>query len=402
VTDISAVWGALFLDPRSSRLGCKVDAFGVWPTEYAPYYWDVTKAEPRSNESFPAPDHTPDDSDGSMVSESDTQGEDPYMESADSSESSNPSENPDVDTVPEEDTLFVPEASISVIGSVIAGGVTVHPLPWEMLDGEDVDLAPISDDEESDLDVFDESTGNASWQPGGTRRYVERTPYCEIITEISYVPVSGIKLPRHTRRFTERHYAYIYQDAIFPPTLIITKSELYLLQPQVPGSTNHQTRIITASSPLYPTRDLKHPPYHDRYHLSAQIPELGIFVIGSQGGRCSIFSLTHTHEYDGDEKKLIYGFRQEYILPFDNQEKAVARRFGHGHWPSTKLVGIAVGPVQGMLDEMADDTGRENPDESIVGKRWRLLMLYEDHTLLSYDISRRREDDSLALDEMVV
>jgi hypothetical protein len=131
-------------------------------------------------------------------------------------------------------------------------------------------------------------------------------------------------------------------------------------------------------NPLFSAARLALP--HDRLCYSAQIPELGIFIAASPGGRAAIFGLI---QYKGEEGN-VYGFRLDHILPFYRQEKDLLM----GGYSGIRLVGIAVGPVQGMLD------GPDGNGSSGSGvRRWRLLMMYDDHTVLSYELERCRESN---------
>jgi hypothetical protein len=113
------------------------------------------------------------------------------------------------------------------------------------------------------------------------------------------------------------------------------------------------------------------------------VPELGIFVVASPTGRCGVFSLTGTDtEYRG-RPKFVYGFRQEYLLPLDEQE------FEDFWYPSNdsmgnQLMGIAVGPVQGSLDCNEGDSSGNG--QSMGPRKWRLLLHYSDHTVCSYEL----------------
>lgn len=60
--------------------------------------------------------------------------------------------------------------------------------------------------------------------------------------------------------------------------------------------------------------------------------------------------------------------RVECILPFAEQEKA-------NHRPFMPLHGLAASPLQGC-------------EVGGTPVRWRLMMMYQDHSILSYEISR--------------
>lgn len=132
----------------------------------------------------------------------------------------------------------------------------------------------------------------------------------------------------------------------------------------------------------------------DRHCFSAEIPELGVFIVASPHGRAGIFSLTWRKQRG--QEHLTYGLALEQILPFSRHNQKEV-------WdvPHARLIGVAVGPVQGMFDkagEQGEDTDRHAPQ----CRRWRLLMYYTDHTLLSYEVSRRRTTESPGVSELVV
>lgn len=132
----------------------------------------------------------------------------------------------------------------------------------------------------------------------------------------------------------------------------------------------------------------------ERLNMHAYIPALGIVVLASQKGRALVLALTKLSRKahyppemqnpdDPARKKTKYAMRLEHILPFADQEKAGAR-------PFAPLAGIAAGPMQGtehLTMEM---------------KRWRLMMMYTDHSILSYEISRPRDPQANDVESVVV
>ena len=65
------------------------------------------------------------------------------------------------------------------------------------------------------------------------------------------------------------------------------------------------------------------------------------------------------------------------------------------------LLGMAVGPIQGQEHEL-DEVGNTLVSPSIHGplrssRRYRLLLTYLDHTILSYEISRSSVDDEILM-----
>ncbi|CAD0113076.1 unnamed protein product, partial [Aureobasidium uvarum] len=125
-----------------------------------------------------------------------------------------------------------------------------------------------------------------------------------------------------------------------------------------------------------------------RINMYAQIPSLGVVIIATQQGRVAILSLTQTVtrmlDYEKVEvnqtplerprmEKRVYGYRVDHILPLASQEEA-------GHRPKAGIHGIAVGPIQGT-EHLEDDL-----------KRWRLLVHYQDLSILAYEIGKPSRD----------
>lgn len=129
----------------------------------------------------------------------------------------------------------------------------------------------------------------------------------------------------------------------------------------------------------------------DRLSMHAYIPALGVVVLASQKGRAIVLSLARvpqSMEYpEGFDpslgQKTVYTLRAECILPFESQEKA-------GQRPFSPLHGIAVGPIQGT--ESGKNGGKT---------RWRLIMMYQDYSILSYELQRAKGAE-LGVGEFVV
>jgi hypothetical protein len=150
--------------------------------------------------------------------------------------------------------------------------------------------------------------------------------------------------------------------------------------------------------------------------MSCYIPAIGIVVLASQKGRVMVLSLTaispsvpmppemrdpreaaaaasssssaaadaSSTPTAGSRPTTKYAMRIERILPFAQQERARQR-------PFAPLLGIAAGPIQGTA---------HLPDAR---KRWRVLLMYADHSVFSYEIRRRRARDSgVGVGEVVV
>lgn len=113
----------------------------------------------------------------------------------------------------------------------------------------------------------------------------------------------------------------------------------------------------------------------ERLNMMAQIPDLGIVLIGNQVGRVGVLTMTRC------QAQCQSGFKIEAILPFKNEEDRGLR-------PTKPLMGMAVGPVQGMERALPGASPRLWGEGEREARRFRLLMMYCDHTVLSYEISR--------------
>lgn len=103
----------------------------------------------------------------------------------------------------------------------------------------------------------------------------------------------------------------------------------------------------------------------DRLSLQAHIPELGILITATPKGRAAVYTLCQSP--DGPDEAPVYFHRLDWMLPFKSQEDA-------GERPLAKLIGIATGPLQGNLGQW----------DGIKSRRYRLMLHYSDHTILSY------------------
>ena len=82
----------------------------------------------------------------------------------------------------------------------------------------------------------------------------------------------------------------------------------------------------------------------------------------------------------------------EHILPYQRQERVVGEL---GSGSGKQLVGVAVGPVQGMLDERGGDgvEGRR--------RRWRVMLYYGDHAVETFEVGKWVEGED-GLEGLVV
>lgn len=229
---------------------------------------------------------------------------------------------------------------------------------------------------------------------------------------------------------------------LFPPELPIlhiSSKDVFILQPQVaktslkgPPFHNKHPSIDTISEfdhkNYYPVVGVHDPLYQviktaitpsfyspifkqtDRLNLHAIIPDLGVACIATGKGRVAVFTLTQMdmystgsafkrpRDFNADTKlqsryvgwegtRTIYGFRMDYILPFTRQEQNCER-------PEHILVGIAASPIPNSGWKRHPHHQPWEPHGS-GSKRWRLILTWMNHTILSYEISRRSRDQGV-------
>jgi hypothetical protein len=181
---------------------------------------------------------------------------------------------------------------------------------------------------------------------------------------------------------------------IASPFLIFTKEEVFLIQGPFKTSINHpMNQIVAMRRPLHPGPWVDALQSQDRHCFFAQIPELGVFIVGSPIGHAGVFSLYYTKDESHEGPR--YGFKLEYLLPFQSYKETEIAGV-----PQGRLLGVAVAPVQGMLDTLKDAQVQEQ--ELPQPRRWRVLMYYTSHAVLSFELSKRREGESPCLGDIVV
>ncbi|KAH3955744.1 hypothetical protein HBH53_007770 [Parastagonospora nodorum] len=351
-----ASWGAMFLDPRSAH---EVSSFSEPPesAQRAPFFHDLGRLKGRfreSNREDLVDDAT---AHGSLDSTSETSGDENTMDEPMLLDSVSDSSHEDEEEEEEEASDDEDE------------------------DDDDDDDDEEEEDQDEDSQAYDgpslpsmqlgsdSHTNHFTWSiqqnllasgtPGAilahAMRSMEPIPYCQIATDPSF-PCSSSR----------------------QPSLVITKDDIFFLQQPFNSSPDP---ILTIRCPLHPGRATQSLHAIDRQCFSTHVPELGIFIIGSPVGHVAIFALTKSRE-SGE-----FGFELEYILPFNKRDENEVLTV-----PYRRMVGVAVGPVQGEL-------GR---DEGKRGRRWRLLMYFMDHSMMSYEVARKRGSEDVGLGELVV
>jgi hypothetical protein len=169
------------------------------------------------------------------------------------------------------------------------------------------------------------------------------------------------------------------------PILHTSIRNVYLLQPSKQRLSPDQPfmpPMVGMAAPLKQSIQIEYRALNmfDRLSMHAYIPALGVVVLASQKGRAIVLSLARVPQSMGYPEgidpslgqKTVYTLRAECILPFESQEKA-------GQRPFSPLHGIAVGPIQGT-----ENTKNEGKT------RWRLIMMYQDYSILSYELQRAK------------
>lgn len=192
-------------------------------------------------------------------------------------------------------------------------------------------------------------------------------------------PVNELQIARNVRlkRQPINPGAVLNSQVKIPasPIMRLSVKDMFLIQPR--STKTGERSPVGIFDPFY--QHIKNHPrlegvcMHDRINLHAQIVELGIVIVGSAKGRAGVISLTQAEEEGSKSRRPFYGCRIDWILPFRDQEE-------EGKRPIAPLLGIAVGPVQGMLGRQAD-----------FSRRWRLLMMYGDNSVLSYELGKSCE-----------
>ncbi|EDU46468.1 conserved hypothetical protein [Pyrenophora tritici-repentis Pt-1C-BFP] len=181
------------------------------------------------------------------------------------------------------------------------------------------------------------------------------------------------------------------------PFLIITKEEIFLFQsPQVKQGQSRPECVVTMRRPLHPGEWSLDLVPEDRHCYFAQIPELGVFLVGSPIGRVGVFTLYWTKDEGNPQPR--YGFKLEYLLPFrEKNENMVV-----GMYLESRLAGVAVAPVQGMFDQTSDPDPEDREEQVLQPRRWRVLLHYTDSMVLSFELSKRKTSEAPSLDEIIV
>ncbi|KAF1844902.1 uncharacterized protein K460DRAFT_100437 [Cucurbitaria berberidis CBS 394.84] len=434
-------WGAMMLDTRSAYEMSAADESTLKPHKTAPCFADFTMYKHRftvkADENYPTPagfysyESLTDDDDGN--GSSDMMVEDSEMEEAEGSSSNpeggqnempNSNESSDTDSVEsfdeeatqgsgvsqgsdmhvEEDTTqglgvlhgispSIPDTQLAPTQIATGSPPQSNPQPTlpPHLSGAPPWFFQVLNDNLSAVpwDLDDDSDDvNEPWpMETGDQGQMTYTSVVRLSTKQAYCDITALSTPQLPAQVPST------------PCVIVTKDEVFLVQrPFHPfDARDSRDPVLSMRRPLHPGRALLSPNSHDRMCYFSQIPELGVFIVASPLGRAAIFSIYWTTKTGNPLPQ--YAFKLEYILPFRSRNEKVVSEVGVR---GERLVGVAVGPVQGMLDKPQDGEGAVDGESLAQSRRWRLLMYHTDHTVLSFEISRQRASESPALSELVV
>jgi hypothetical protein len=422
-----SAWGAMFLDPQSAH---EIDEPELEPTHRAPCFEDANgqKSKFRLNHSglsgLSVVTHDTmvneiSQSSPMVLSDSDSDESDDANSMDDDSASTDNETHTATDevgyesatnvTVGQPVSLGTTDTPPSYTGPPLPSMQTVSDPPPNLPAGLAIQLLPVGTtlltldeiaqilyvnndgmDEDSEDEEYDEEEDVTSLVPTSSDMYLYQNhpsrpfsqrkinPYCEIITNYQDFEGETVRTISSPQLTLPQHLTLPQSPA---PCLIITKDDIFLLQrPLHPSTSSASEPITTLRRALHPGAQNTLIPSYDRLCFSTQIPSLGLFIIASPVGRAAVFALTCSRASGA------YGFELAYMLPFSSGREDEVVGLVDGR---VRLMGIAVGPVQGEAD-------------AGMRERARVLMYYTDHSVLSFEIGRRRSWGERGVGELIV
>lgn len=425
----------MFVDPRSCHPCDSLDdACGPFgpnpPTAGPPSFWDITKSDLQYRTKRTGPfasyisqsggqndDGESDSSDGMSLSEAggeETGDGDEGEEEGQQEETTDDNDNDEEDSngnqaqsqEPQQTAVDTQQELDTLEGSAPQGNHQSPPQTQAPAGSESPphpaanDLYDMFAGWESDDQNSDESgTDNSSLPEPGTALLTLMEPEIAAILPPAPEP--------HTSSNIKAPYCEVSTSPRFSgapdnhrPCIVVTKEEIYLYQSLFDPTSDRLHPILYMRNPLFPPNDnfpsaFPIAAYH-RHCYATQIPELGVFIVASPAGRVGIFRLTKVVVEDTGQP--LYSFRLDHLLPSIGREgETVLLEEVWGR----RLVGVAVGPVQGMLDQPEDEERKERSGERGGGRRWRLMMTFHDHTVYSYEL-RKPDEEAPGLGDLLV
>ncbi|KAG5951065.1 hypothetical protein E4U53_003831 [Claviceps sorghi] len=130
-----------------------------------------------------------------------------------------------------------------------------------------------------------------------------------------------------------------------------------------------------------------------RLSMVIHIPELFLIIIGSPVGRVILVTPTRlAHPMEKPPGILHHGLRLEWVLPRQSDE-AVFRT------NKRPMHGMAASPVQesGVLGEGKGSGASEKQQRAAMPRRYRLMLHYRNHDILTYELSREEETGKVCI-----
>ncbi|KAI0818217.1 hypothetical protein GGR55DRAFT_63825 [Xylaria sp. FL0064] len=134
--------------------------------------------------------------------------------------------------------------------------------------------------------------------------------------------------------------------------------------------------ILQKKPPRTMLPNLTFPP--ERLANLIHVPELSLVVAGSQCGRVALITLTRP---ENPRYSFQRGFKVDFVLPKTIDEDRRIR-------PTCLLLGVAIGPIF--------SSGGTN-GEPLGNRRYRIMLHYYDHRILSYEVYRNAITDDLSV-----
>lgn len=135
-----------------------------------------------------------------------------------------------------------------------------------------------------------------------------------------------------------------------------------------------------------------------RCSMLLTIPELHLVVMGSMCGRVALLTLTKPKPPQAENAPR-RAFRVDAVLPFQYEEETSER-------PYVCLLGIAVSPMPESRSRGLElrrrrrvGKGGTRSIEPEPPRRWRLILNYQDHTIMQYDIVKRDQGEAALWDD---
>ncbi|OCL07166.1 hypothetical protein AOQ84DRAFT_223108, partial [Glonium stellatum] len=400
------VWNAIFLDPRSFRGVANVEAaVGSSNIKQSEFFWDITntKNDIDSSQTFEV-SHSlavPDFNNLLPIA----------LQGGDTNAEEYPHDGVDI-ILDEDGDILLSEDEDDDDGD-------------EDEDGEDDEDDEDDEDHHSDLDIAELTSANNTEPTPPNNMFGILDPYFDPVSPLvqpnngntgmtntliddmnddsdssadpeeddSDMDISDtllpVSVPSVKRPYIKHSCMPSADETLLPPNcpiLIVSVHDLFLLQPRNRDTDDVESPIIAVHDPLSQSKAPEWNKYRDCMNFLAQIPEIGVVIVGSPKGRAAVLTLTQvslsTRSFP--KRKKAFSFRLDHILPFASQERAGLRP------RKALLAGIAVGPVQGTLGTI------DSP------RRWRLLLSFTDHSVLSYEIGKYRDEEHQGVEALVV